>query len=95
MATFKAEVQKQRKDGTFAVKIILTHKRKLKRLSTGIYITKNDMTRSGKIKNQAVLDKIEDLIREYRKKANSLSIAIEDMPIDRLSDILCEKKRTI
>ena len=93
MATFKAEVQKQRKDGTFAVKIILTHKRKLKRLSTGIYITKNDMTRSGKIKNQAVLDKIEDLIREYRKKANSLSIAIEDMPIDRLSDILCEKKK--
>lgn len=90
MATFKHEVQKQRKDGTFNVKILVTHNRQLKRLPTGIYITKDDMTRSGKIKNQKVLDQIDDLIRLYRKKANELSIAINTMTIDKLADYLCE-----
>lgn len=90
MATFRAEVQKQRRDGTFNVKILLTHNRKLKRLPTCIYVTKNDMTRSGKIKNQKILDQIDDLIRIYRKKANELSIAINSMTIDKLANYLCE-----
>ena len=92
MATFKAEVQKQRRDGTFNVKIILTHNRKLKRLPTSIYITKEDMTRSGKIKNQKVLDELEDLMRRYRCKVNGLSLTIDGMGIDQLADYLCESE---
>jgi integrase len=90
MATFKAEVQKQRKDGTFNIKILVTHNRQLKRLPTGIYITKDDMTRSGKIKNQKILDQIDGLIMRYRKKSNELSIAINNMSIDKLARYLCE-----
>lgn len=56
MATFKTEIQKKRKDGTCAVKILLTHNRELRRLPTGIYLSKEDLTKSGKIKNQAILD---------------------------------------
>lgn len=90
MATFKVEIQRQRRDGTFSVKILLTHKRQLKRLPTGIYITKDDMTRSGKIKNQKVLDQLDNLIRTYRKKTNGLSVAIDNMTANRLAEILCK-----
>ena len=62
MATFKTEIQKKRKDGTCAVKILLTHNRELRRLPTGIYLSKEDLTKSGKIKNQAILDQLEDKI---------------------------------
>lgn len=92
MATFKAEVQKQRKDGTFAVKILVTHNRQLKRLPTGIYVTKDDMTRSGRIKNQDILDRLDDLMKNYRKKASSLSVSLNGMSIDRLADYLCQNE---
>lgn len=89
MATFKAEIQKKRKDGTYSVKILLTHNRRLKRLPTGIYIIKDDMTRTGKIKNQEIIDQLDDIIRSYRNKANKLSVSINDMTIDKLADYLC------
>ncbi len=92
MATFKAEIQKQRKDGTFAVKILVTHNRQLKRLPTGIYVTRDDMTRSGRIKNQDILDRLDDLMKNYRRKASSLSVSLNGMSIDRLADYLCRNE---
>ncbi len=94
MATFRIEVQKQKSDGTFAVKILLTHNRKLRRLPTSVYVTKDDLTRSGKIKNKQVIDQLEEIIKSYRRKLNKISLSAGGMDIDRLFAYLNETERT-
>ncbi len=44
MLTFKAEIlkNKQKADGTYNVKIRMTHNREVKRLSTNIFVRPND-----------------------------------------------------
>ena len=95
MATFKFELQKKKKDGTRNVKIILTHERKLKRLPTNIYVSGTDLTKSGKLKNQLVIDKIEDLMRKYRNKCNALSIGLNGMDIQALASYLEEESEDL
>jgi integrase len=40
-----------------------------------------DITSSFKIKNRAILDKCDDLIREYRQRINALNLELNDMPL--------------
>ena len=86
MATFKYEIFKDRKriDGTYNVKIRVTHNRKLKRIPTSIYVTKEDITKGFKIKNQSILDELNNIISIYRSKCNLLSLLINDMDITEL-----------
>lgn len=74
MATFKATIKKdkQRADKTWNVLIRFTHNRKTRYLSTTMYVTKKDLTASFRIKNQRILDRCDELIREYRKKIDVL-----------------------
>ena len=53
MLTIKAEVQqdKQRSDGTYNVKMRFTLDRKVKRLSTNLFVTPQDLTKSFKRKH--------------------------------------------
>ena len=62
MATFKAEVYKHQKrsDGTWNVKIRVTHNREKKYLSTSIYVKPDDITRSFKLKKN-ITDKTDKL----------------------------------
>ena len=57
MVTFKAEVyaHQRKKDGTYNIKIRVTHHQKKRYLSTSWFVTKEDLTRSMKIKNQKYL----------------------------------------
>jgi len=43
MATFKAEVQNKRADGTYNVRIRVTHNRDVRRMSTNIYAKQGDL----------------------------------------------------
>ncbi len=88
MATFKPEVQNKRADGTYNVRIRITHNRVVRRLSTNIYVTGDDLTRSLNIKNQEVLDQCEDLIRRCRTVCNGLGYSLSALPIDDLVDKL-------
>jgi len=89
MATFRTEIQKERENGTFNVKIILTHKSVRKRIPTDIYIIKTDMSRSGKIKNKSVIDKLDKMIKEFRDKCNNI-LNIDSMTIEALVEYLLE-----
>ncbi|WP_353123914.1 hypothetical protein [Dysgonomonas capnocytophagoides] len=53
MATFNAEIYKHHKksDGSYNVKIRVTHKSKKKYLSTSVFAFKDDLTKSLSIKN--------------------------------------------
>ncbi|MEG1587510.1 MAG: phage integrase SAM-like domain-containing protein, partial [Bacteroidales bacterium] len=79
MATFKAIILKHQKksDDTYNVKIRVTSNRKSAYISTHIYVDKKDITKSFKIKNQAVIEKTDDIIREYRNKLLRISTISE------------------
>lgn len=86
MATFKAEVQNKRADGTYNVRIRVIHNRETRRLSTQIFVTDADLTRGLKIKNIKVLEQCEGLIAKCRNICNDLGYQATVIPIDDLVD---------
>ena len=84
MATFKAEVQNKRADGTYNVRIRVTHNREIRRISTNIYVTNDDLTRSLKIKSVNIVEKCDALIKKCREVCNNLGFELFDIPIDDL-----------
>ena len=95
MATFKATIFKdrQREDKTWNVFIRFTHNRKVRYISTTMYVTKKDMTAGFKIKNQQIIDKCDELIKAYRDKIAPLNLELNDMPIDDVVEYLKESKK--
>lgn len=95
MATFKATIFKdrQREDKTWAVFIRFTHERKVRYISTTMYVTKKDMTAGFKIKNQQIIDKCDTLIKAYREKIASLNLELNDIPIDDVVEYLKSSKK--
>ena len=59
MLTIKAEVQrdKQRSDGTYNVKVRFTQDRKVKRLSSSLFVTSKDLTKSFNFKEGTTVKK--------------------------------------
>lgn len=94
MATFKALIKKgnQRADKTWNVVIRFTHNSVVRFIPTTEFVTKKDLTSSFKIKNQSVLDKCDDIIREYRKKVSTLNLEINDIDIDDIVSYLKKKE---
>ena len=95
MATFTATIFKdrQREDKTWAVFIRFTHERKVRYISTTMYVTKKDMTAGFKIKNQQIIDKCDTLIKAYREKIASLNLELNDIPIDDVVEYLKSSKK--
>lgn len=90
MATFKAEVYSHHKkqDGTYNVKIRVIHKQKKRYISTSIFVDKDDLTRTLKIKNQLVVDQTDDIIKDYRSICNKNSQLIECMDVDQVVEFV-------
>ena len=91
MATLKCEIRRhqRRADGTYNVKLRITHKRQSRWLPTTIYATDADLTARGKIKAQRILDRCEDLLRVVRATLARLSpFALEDMDAEGLTEWL-------
>jgi integrase len=74
MATFKAIIGRLRADGTYAVRIRVTHQRQLAYIPTDIYVDQKYVRNSKKsgltIHDYRVLDKIDALIRRYMRICN-------------------------
>lgn len=90
MATFKAVIRpsERKNDGTWGVKIRVTHNRKYKFIQTPFFVTSNQITRNYKIKDVSLLDKLDDKIKEYRDKVIDLGFSVNDMNVEQLVDIL-------
>lgn len=93
MATFKATIFKdrQREDKTWNVVIRFTHERKVRYISTTMYVSKKDLTASFKVKNQLVIDKCDELIRAYRAKIAPLNLELNSMDIDTVVNYIKQK----
>lgn len=82
--TFKAVVDpaQKRRDGTVNVKIRVTHNRRSKKLATNIYITEQQITKKGRIKDQRIVDQCEDIIRQWRNTTNQLGVSADSLEIE-------------
>ena len=90
MATFKALIitSKKREDGTYNVKIRLTHNRKVKYIKTPYYVSSTDIVKRKKngkeeirIKNQAIIDKTDEIILEYKKMIVPLGMSVSNWDV--------------
>lgn len=99
MATFKTIIlsDKKRADGTYNVKIRVTHNRKTKYIKTPHYVGGKDIqVRKGeiKVKNQAILDAMDEIIVGYKKKLISAGMGVDSWDIDRLVGFLTATPET-
>lgn len=85
MATIKYEVLKHnmRKDKTWNVVIRVTHKRVMKYIPTTVFVTRDELTSSFKIKNFQK-KKCKDILRIYRKRIEEENLEFNDMTADEL-----------
>ena len=86
MATFKAEVYAHQKkaDGTYNIKIRVTQNRQKRYLATTYYVTKDDLTRTLKLKNQKYIDLTDQLIRKYRNICDKAGEGLKSMNADQV-----------
>ena len=91
MLTINAEIKKneQRSDKTYNVKLRFTLNRKIKRLSTTIFVTPKDLTKEFKIKQSSPFYKeVNELICDYQEKCAKLQIEQHGYTIDDVIDCL-------
>ena len=87
MITFKPIIIQggRRKDGTWPVRIRVTFKGTVRRLSTTIVCTDADLTRTGRIKNPTILEKAGELIKQMRAACDTLSpFVLESWDVDKV-----------
>ncbi len=94
MLTIKAEVQKGklRNDGTYNVKIRFTKNRSVKRISTDLFVTQDDLTSDSKLKEGTLSKQEADrLVLHYRTTFNSLHLDSEKYDVDEIVNrLLCK-----
>lgn len=93
MATFKACVQKERKDGFFPVYIRVTHRRTTQYIKTDKMVTRKELTKSNEIKDPFVLQFCTQRILEYNEKLNKVDI--EHWTAKEVADFLTKESEDI
>lgn len=98
MLTIRAEVQqdKQKSDGTYNVKVRFTHERKIKRLSTSLFVTTKDLTKSFKFKEGTTIKReVDNLVHTYKEKCAQLQLEVNHYTLDEILDYLkTEREQT-
>ena len=95
MLTIKAEVQKDRKrmDGTYNIKIRFTKDRAVKRISTNLFVTKEDLTADLKLKESSMIKQEADrLVLHYRTLLTSLHLDSENYDVNEIVNRLLNKE---
>ena len=101
MLTIKAEIKRSelKVDGTYNVKIRFTLDRKVKRLSTNLFVTQQDLTKSLKFKEDTSIKReIDRLVLYYRELCLKLQLDQNHYSLDEIIEFLNgeqEKQQTI
>ena len=101
MLTIKAEIKRSelKVDGTYNVKIRFTLDRKVKRLSTNLFVTQQDLTKSLKFKEDTPIKReIDRLVLYYREQCLKLQLDRNHYSLDEIVEFLNgeqEKQQTI
>lgn len=86
--TFKPVVyaDNKRQDGTYNVKIRVTHRRQTLKLSTNMYVAAHQMTRALKLKDQSIIDEAKRIIDNWRAIVGRLGAAADVMTVRQVVD---------
>ena len=97
MLTFKGVVMphEQKKDKTYNVKIQITYQRRVKRISTSIFVKPEDLTKSFKIKNPDITKQVDSLIECYRSICAGLQIELNDYTLDDIVSFIKEERNKV
>lgn len=98
MLTIREEIKKGevKSDGTYNVKLRFTLDRKFKRLSTSLFATSKDLTKSLKLKEGTPIKReVDNLIRTYQGICAKLQLEVNACTLDDVFDYLkSERERT-
>ena len=88
--TFKPVVyaDNKRQDGTYNVKIRVTHRRQTLKLSTNMYVAAHQMTRALKLKDQSIIDEAKRIIDNWRAIVGRLGAAADVMTVRQVVDYI-------
>lgn len=97
MATFKATVLKNkvRRDGTYSVKIRVTHERKVSYISTPYYAKKSSLTKDLELKERDILKVTDRIIESYEKAILNLGEGVHQFNAQELADWLVKETQHI
>ena len=97
MPTFKGLIlpSNRKQDGTWNVKIRVTHHGKSRFLPTPFYVTQNQLTRGYKIKDTKINDQIDERIKEYRSAVANIGFMADSMDIDHLIRLIQNQETPI
>ena len=101
MLTIKSEIKRSelKVDGTYNVKIRFTLDRKVKRLSTNLFVTQQDLTKSLKFKEDTSIKReVDRLVLYYREQCLKLQLDQNHYSLDEIVEFLNgeqEKQQTI
>ena len=85
----------QKSDKTYNVKIRITCQRRIRRISTSIFVTKDDLTKSFKLKNPRVVAEADKLIKEYQSICSKLQVELNNYSIDDIINLLKEERMRV
>lgn len=91
MLTIKAMVKKDglRVDRTYNVKLCFTYNRKVKRLSTSLFASADDLTKSLTfIDGTPIKRKVEKLVESYREMCDKLQVDANNYTLDEIIELL-------
>ena len=91
MLTIKAMVKKDglRVDRTYNVKLSFTYNRKVKRLSTSLFASVEDLTKSLTfIDGTPIKRKVDKLVESYREKCDKLQVDANNYTLDEIIELL-------
>ena len=91
MLTIKAMVKKDglRVDRTYNVKLTFTYNRKVKRLSTSLFASANDLTKSLTfIDGTPIKRKVDKLVESYREMCDKLQVDANNYTLDEIIELL-------
>lgn len=85
MATFRLNISPRlRADGTRNVRIRVTHHRAVTYIPTPLYIEAAKITKSGKIRDESIVDSVDDTIKLMRRAVAKLGFAADALTCDEL-----------
>ena len=91
MLTIRAMVKKDgmRVDRTYNVKLSFTYNRKVKRLSTSLFASADDLTKSLSLKDGTDLKrKVDKLVESYKDKCDNLQVDVNNYTLDEIIELL-------
>jgi hypothetical protein len=93
MATIREVIlpNQKREDGTWNVKIRVTHQRKVNYISTHDYVGAKQIRPDHSIKDAIILNAIYPTLKDYREKISELGPKLEVFDLQRLINYLTNK----